>query len=77
MHVVRRHVGGAGLIDQRAQTRIGFRAAAAGTRREGDFLGKDREDLAALGVNDGLMPLRRVPFTMTRHDGVGLGKISL
>ena len=76
LDIVRRHIGGAGLINQRAQTRIGFGTATAGAGCEADFLGEHRENLAALGVNDGLVPLRRVPFTMTRHGG-GVREISL
>ena len=63
--VVGWHVGGFRLVDHRAQARIEFGIAAAVPRGERQILGDGAEDLAALGVNGGLVALGGRPFAMT------------
>ena len=65
LDIVRRHIRRAGLIHQRAEASVGLGTTAARTSGEGDFFRQHGENLAALCVDDGLMPLGRVPFAMT------------
>ena len=50
-----------GVGDDRPQARVHVGVAAAGARRDGQFLDDAREDLAALGVSGALLVLDRVP----------------
>ena len=51
------HVRGLGVGDDGAQARIHVGIAAAGARRDRQFLDEAREDLAALGVERALLVL--------------------
>src|SRR5881394_305187 len=66
-YIIIRHALSACRKDPTTQTRIGTRIAAAGFRREGDFLRSFAEDLAAFGVDRALKTFDLRPFAMSRH----------
>ena len=65
--VLHRHVGVAGLEQERAQAGVAGAVAAAGLRCERDVAREAREDLALARVGDGLEPLDLGPLVMTGH----------
>ena len=62
--VLARHVVGLGFSDDGPQARIHVGIAAAGARRDRQFLDQAREDLAALRVGRALLVLDGVPLGM-------------
>ena len=59
--------GLAGLLDRVVQRRVAVRVTAAGARRDLDVLDQLGEQLAALGVDDGLLVLGGRPFGVAAH----------
>src|SRR5207245_10930972 len=53
--------------NDRAEPRVHVGIAAAGARRDRQFLDEARENLAALGVGRALLMLDGMPFGMPRH----------
>src|SRR6185312_6108116 len=60
------------LLDGVVERRIAVRVAAAGTRGHLDVLDQFREELAPLGVDDGLLVLGRRPLGVATHAAVFL-----
>src|SRR5205823_13647314 len=57
----------AGFLDRVVQRRVAVRVTATGARRHFDVLDQFCEELAALGVDYGLLVLGGGPFRMAAH----------
>ena len=64
LDVVLGHTDGLGVVDGVAEAQVGVRVAAAVLGRDDDRLGQPAPELAALGVNQGLLVFNARPMGM-------------